>query len=437
MSSAALTGDPATLLLSLPAADCPTCAALWAAEREHLTGRRHTRPADGTGLRSVLHPHCPRHPYAVPGRPRGETPYGPLLGRRVEHDAGLRLWVSDVVLTVPPGTRGHPAVVGGGIADDPDEALTIGWVEALERRCTLRRPRERLRFTGRPVSTLRTPDTAADDPPQWRVAAHRLCDGETVWLPLPHAVVDSQRHDPADADVRTDSTGMAAHPDRDSALFRGARELLERTALHAWWTGPGSHRCTGHSARTLEWLRDSAHVLPGVTVDVWHVRKGSWYVAGCLLLTPRHDGIVRAAFGSGAAPNVEAAVAAASREAYQMHTAPRISLTPAGAARFGPATGHTVVPGDYGARFRRAFPADSSCTPARREHGAAPDLPDGGLLHSVLDSLGAPAAFSDCGDQLTDALGLHVVRVMCPGLPRLTPATRSASGGLRPRFLGA
>ncbi|MFH8689693.1 YcaO-like family protein [Streptomyces anulatus] len=420
--------------LALPATDCPTCAALWTTEREHLTGRRHARP-DGVGRRSVLHPHCPRHPCAAPGRPGSDTPYGPLIGRRVVHDAGLGLWVSDVVLTVPPGTRGHRAVVGGGVTDDPTLALTIGWTEALERRCTLRRPREGLRFTERPVNGLSAPGTAEDDRPRWRVAAHRLRGEGTVWLPLPLTVVDSQRLGPEGAGVRTDSTGMAAHPVKESALFRGARELLERAALHAWWTGPGSDRCTGHSARTLEWLRSSAQVLPGVTADVWHIRRGSWYVAGCLVLTPRRDGTLRAAFGSGAAPDVGTAVTAASREAYQMHTAPRISLTPAGAARFGPAEGHTEVPGDYGTRFRRAFPPNSACTPAGQEGEAVPGGSDRDLLDSVADSLGAPAAHSDCGDQLTDALGLHVVRVVCPGLPRTTSATRSACG-LRPAFLG-
>ncbi|NEE19628.1 hypothetical protein G3M58_75825, partial [Streptomyces sp. SID7499] len=68
-----------------------------------------------------------------------------------------------------------------------------------------------------------------------------------------------------------------------------------------------------------------------------------------------------------------------------MHTAPRISLTPAGAARFGPAEGHTEVPGDYGTRFRRAFPPNSACTPAGQEGGAVPGGSDRELLDSVAE----------------------------------------------------
>ncbi|GGQ07082.1 YcaO-like family protein [Streptomyces roseolilacinus] len=462
--------------LHLPVSTCPTCAALWEGERAHLPGPGADR---GTGPRhrAVLHPWCPRHAGTahrpVPARPGTDAaggtgtppPHGPLLGQRVVYDAGLRLWSSDVVMTVPAGTRAHPAVVGGGIAEDPETALAVGWVEALERRCTLRRPRERLRFTRHPGGApRRSHGSGDDDRPRWWVSARDVRDARASWVPLEHTVVDSQRRGPA-PDVRTDSTGMAAHPDKDEALLRGAREHLERAALHAWWTSPGSRRCARHGAAALAWLLDGTQVLRGARVDVWHVRRGDWHVAGCLVLTPGDGGTARAAFGSGAATDVEAAVRSACREAYQMHTAPGISLTRTGGARFGPATGHTEVPGDYGDRFRRAFPADGSCAadgPAATPPGTGPALgggagaerpephgpaaPGGGRARpepapprpvaSVLDALGAPAAYTDCGDPLTDALGLHVVRVVCPGLPRLTAACRSVTGGVRPDFLG-
>lgn len=140
--------------LSFPIADCASCRGLWAAEARPLAVWR-----PGPSYDSVVHPYCLEHLRGAGRRvpltssPEGmsvRNPYGPLLGQRVIEDPVAGLWLSDVILTVPGGSRGHAAMAGGGTAGTADDALTLGWIEALERRCSLRRPRERLILAAEP-----------------------------------------------------------------------------------------------------------------------------------------------------------------------------------------------------------------------------------------------------------------------------------------------
>ncbi|MDR6981006.1 ribosomal protein S12 methylthiotransferase accessory factor YcaO [Streptomyces sp. 3330] len=386
----------------------------------------------------VVHPDCWEHPYgderwqALDSKPDGlgvHAPFGPLLLQQVVEDASAGVWSSDVLVTVPRGTRGFPAVVGGGMAATAEQALTLGWIEAFERRCSFRRPREQLIFAVQPPG-LAMSEAVAEEAPMWWTQAHGL-DGEPTWLPLQEAVLASQwRGTPP---VTTDTTGMSAHTSKERAILHGLREWLERSVLHRWWTQPDSTRCSIHSRMASDLMRGSSLALPDSACEVWHLRHGDWHVAGCVIFTER--GIrPTAAFGGGTALTADAAVNAAWREAFQMHIAPQPAVTREGQIVFGPPIGHTPVDEDFRIRFLAQFPARSDCTEPGREE-PIDHAEEAGTRDSILKVVDGPVATVDCGDELTDALGLHVLRVLCPALPRFTPDTRTPSG-LAPAFLG-
>lgn len=416
-----------------PAAKCPSCRGLWAAEAGAFAGTtRHSAHA------SVVHPDCLEHlehPCGVELRlpltspPEGmsvHAPDGPLLGQRVIEEKAAGLWSSDVVLTVPGGTRKYPAIVGGGVASTADDALTLGWIEALERRCSLRRPRARLVFAGRPPGPTLRP-VATESPTWWAEA--RTLDGSAAWVPLQDTVLASQWRGKSLS--TTDSTGMAAHTSKASAILHGLRECVERAGLHHWWTQQGSRRCSVHSRVATALLRGSSLALPRSECEAWHVQIGAWHVAGCLIFTETSEGFT-AAFGGGAALDDDAAVRAAWKEAFQMHTAPQLTIARDGQLVFGAAVGHTSVADDFRVRFLTDFPASSDC-PKPAEAGA--DTTEWDMVASLLKAIDRPVATVDAGDGLTDALDLHVLRVVCPGISRLTPDT-CAPSGLTPVFLG-
>ncbi|MEU0244918.1 YcaO-like family protein [Streptomyces sp. NPDC006235] len=413
-----------------PSAECPSCKGLWAAEAGSFAV---TIPALSPA--SVVHPDCLEHPrgdelrVSLTSPPEGvsvHAPYGPLIGQQVIEDPDAGLWSSDVVLTVPGGTRGYPAMVGGGVASTADDALTLGWIEALERRCSLRRPRGQLVFAGRPPGP--TLPLEAAESPTWWAAAHTL-DGSALWLPLQDTVLASQWR--GGSPCTTDSTGMSAHTSKESAIFHGLRECVERAGLHQWWTQQGSRRCSDHSLVATALLHASTLALPQSDCEAWHVRLGRWQVAGCLIFTETKEGF-RAAFGAGAALGADAAVRAAWREAFQMHTAPQLTVARDGQLVFGAAIGHTLIDDDFRARFLRDFPTSPGCLELA-EAGTDPTERD--EVDSLLKAIDRPVATVDTGDELTDALGLHVLRVICPGMPKFTPGTRAPSG-LTPAFLG-
>ncbi|WP_373299399.1 YcaO-like family protein [Streptomyces phaeofaciens] len=309
------------------------------------------------------------------------------------------------------------------MAATPKDALTLGWIEALERRCTFRRPRERLILATQPPGPA-TSGTVTVGAPTWWTMAHEL-DGMPTWLPFQEAVLASQWR--GASAITTDSTGMSAHTSKERAVFHGLREWVERSALHQWWTQRGS-RCSIHTDITSDLLKRSPLALPHSDCEVWHLRRGNWHVAGCLIFT-EHGERLTAAFGGGAGVTVDSAVHSAWREAFQMHTAPRPVASQEGRVRFDPPNGHNPVGENFRARFLETFPSRSDCG----EIETAPIEERG--TESLVEAVDGRAVTVDCGDELTDALGLHVLRVVCPELPRFTPDTRAPSG-LTPVFLG-
>jgi ribosomal protein S12 methylthiotransferase accessory factor YcaO len=418
--------------LWFPTSECRSCRTLWAAEAYPGSVANPSQ-----SYASVMHPDCLEHPCGVDRRvslaslAEGASirvPHGPLLGYQVIEDPDAGLWSSVVVLTAPSGTRGYPAIVAGGVATTAGDALTLGWIEALERRCSLRRPRERLVFASQPSGSAPAP--RADGRPTWWTEAHTL-DNATVSIPLEETILASQWRGTTPS--TTDSTGMSVHTSREAAIFHGLRECVERTALHQWWTRQGSRRCSPHSLVATDLLRASALALPHSTCETWHLQLGEWHAAGCVIFTQGRERLA-AAYGAGAARSADAAVHAAWREAFQMHTAPELSMTGDGRIVFGTADGHTMVEDDFRERLLMDFPAQTYCT----ELGvpAVADSTEQGTVQSLLEVVDGPVLIVDAGDELTDALELHVLRVVCPELCRFTPDTYTPSG-LTPVFLGA
>ncbi|MEU4800461.1 YcaO-like family protein [Streptomyces sp. NPDC023327] len=391
---------------------CQGCHLLWAAE-----ARAGGWPVHATVGPVLPHPLCPRGHDGHPDKACAERPValapsaGPLLAERLVHDPGLDLWMSDVVLTTPVGPHGHAAVVGGGLSRDRETSRLIGWAEAVERRCAMRRPRGAVR---------RLPNGLAEEaaPRSWHVAGKYLATGESTWIPLVDATLTGT----------TDTTGMAAFPTRDGALRGGLREWGERAALAQWWSGGKGVRCRDHTDLAASLLATSATVASGATCQVWHTSWGPLRVAGCLLITPTNQG-PRAIFGSGAAADTASAVVSAYHEALQLHVTAGVIRGPNGAARFGPQYVGAPLSEEFLDRFFTEFPVERGCTTVPEDS----ERLDTGL-DGLLATAGPRTAAVDCADPLADALGLHVVRVVCPDLPRWSARTTSPTG-LTPAFL--
>lgn len=409
---------------------CTLCSELWLNESAQAgwAGKqaKNSQPR-------LLHPSCPR-PHETPPTTTILTPgdlkppYGPVLAAEAAYDAGLGLWTSDVAVIPPTGTLHYPALVGGGVASSRDHALLLGWTEAIERRCLMRRPRAAVRLrNGDPKwgGTQPAPSTGL----LWAVEARSLRDGSPAWLPYEQVMLGSQLRGTM-ARGNTDSTGVAAHPDRNHARLNGVKECAERAGLVEWWTGDQSCRCRPHAARATKWLATS-HISPANSFcEVWHHRIGTVVTAGCLLLTPQGDELL-VTFGAGAASTETAATWSAFREALHLTLARELLQTSDKKGEFGNPQIGQALPQGYLNRFRRTFPLSATCPEdSALQQSSGPDTWQtyaSGMPSSVLEV--------DCGDQLTDALGLHVLRIVCRDAPRLTRATR-ASTGLQPTFTG-
>ncbi|MEV6701826.1 YcaO-like family protein [Streptomyces sp. NPDC051453] len=406
--------------------DCGGCDALWESERHAAGWAPQARPAV-----SLLHPLCPKEHQDLSTDPEPALHYlapglGPLLATDLTHDEGLGLWMSDVAVTLPVGAAlQQRAIVAGAVADEPQRALLLGWTEALERRCTLARPRGGIRL----ASYLRAgTDRAATDAPQWLLEGRQFASAEPVWLPYERVVHHSLLRGQGRR-TGTDSTGVAAYPEPGGARMRALREVVERAGLAQWWSTAGSDRCARHTQTVNSWLRLSALVPRAATADVWHTHHEGHHVAGCLITTATNLG-PHAVFGSAAHRSVDAAVEAAFREALQLHLTRVLVVSDGRRPEFGRRYIGKAVQETFPAAFREAFPLQDRCVGS-----------DGGQQAIAEDPAGAPqditpeAVEVDCGDALTDRLGLSVLRVVLPSPLRFSAQT-TTSGGLNPEFLG-
>ncbi|WP_078848158.1 MULTISPECIES: YcaO-like family protein [unclassified Streptomyces] len=401
---------------------CGSCDALWDGERRTAGWA----PQPGPGV-SLLHPLCPKDHRARGTDARSPGDFlppgmGPVLATALTHDPGLGLWMSDVAVTPPTGADlQQRAIVAGAVAEDPQRALLLGWTEALERRCTLARPRGPVRLAAYPKTGAG--HTSVGDTPQWQLEGRRSASAEPVWLPyeqvVHHSVLQGQGRQ-----TGTDSTGVAAYPDPIGARVRAVRECIERAGLALWWSEAGSVRCALHTEEANSLLRQSSLVPRAATADVWHTYRAGHHVAGCLITTATNLGPY-AVFGSGAHRSVDAAIHAAFGEALQLHLTRVLVVDEDQRPAYSRRYIGKALPASFAAAFREAFPLQDQCVQT-----------DFGDEMTAEDPAGTTEAVEvDCGDALTDGLGLSVIRVVLPSLPRFSART-TAPGGLNPDFLG-
>jgi ribosomal protein S12 methylthiotransferase accessory factor YcaO len=407
--------------------DCGGCDALWESER-HAAG---WAPQPRSAV-SLLHPLCPKDHRDLSVDPEPALHFlapglGPLLATDLTHDEGLGLWMSDVAITLPVGAAlQQRAIVAGAVAEEPQRALLLGWTEALERRCTLARPRGRVRLASYPRTG--TDRAAAADAPEWLLEGRRFASAEPAWLPYEQGVHHSLLRGQGRR-TGADSTGVAAYPKPGGARMRALRECVERAGLARWWSTAGSERCARHTQTVNAWLRRSALAPRAATADVWHTHHSGHHVAGCLITTATNLG-PHVVFGSAAHRSVGAAVESAFREALQLHLTRVLVMSKDRRPEFGRRYIGKAVREGFPAAFRKAFPLQEGCV---RTDGGLQETPEDPAISP--EDITQEAVEVDCGDALTDRLGLSVLRVVLPSLVRFSAQT-TASDGLSPDFLG-
>ncbi|WP_151770262.1 YcaO-like family protein [Streptomyces abyssomicinicus] len=106
---------------------------------------------------------------------------------------------------------------------------------------------------------LRRLGIPAVDPAVWGTVAARaarqlwvvgraLRAGREVWVPAGAAFLQHRPPPGCTATVRAGSTGVAAHPRRESATAHAAWEILERELIRRSWCAPQDHRPSVHDA---------------------------------------------------------------------------------------------------------------------------------------------------------------------------------------------
>lgn len=240
-------------------APCLRCAALWVSPEDPelepftpLVGgppdpKWMTKVSDdeGNGFSGPFYPHpeCGRH-IALPrgeGTFLAQGAFSPIkrLVQRPHFPGGPAM----VLCSMDPPRRrerGLGMLLGSGIDEDPSLAVKKAVSEALERYCALSPPRTTFRRTTSAELCDRIPhglpSGAREPAPRWWGKVRRMETQEEAFLPLEYLELESvcAVKDPL---VRTDSTGIALHPDPDAAFEGALLEVFERSALWSLWTG--------------------------------------------------------------------------------------------------------------------------------------------------------------------------------------------------------
>ncbi|MEU3315944.1 YcaO-like family protein [Streptomyces sp. NPDC006662] len=159
----------------------------------------------------------------------------------------------------PTGAAGgHPILVGSAAGVTADDVAIRARGELVERVSNV--------LTGRAAEAGALPQTRtathaelrrlgipAVDPALWSTTASRadrqlwvrgrsLTSADEVWVPAGAAFLQHRPPPGCTATVRAGSTGVAAHPRRESATAHAAWEILERELIRRSWCAPDDHR---------------------------------------------------------------------------------------------------------------------------------------------------------------------------------------------------
>lgn len=329
-----------------------------------------------------------------------------------------------------------PLVAFGDAPDD--ELATLRCLgEAVERFCTFHPARERLlRATATELGDDAVPPAAlplfrpeqyardgfAYRPPDDTSAylwarATALCDGRDRWVPAEAVHPGCALGAPL---LTVSSTGVAAHPDRDTAVLAALLEVVERDALS-----------------TLFLLR---HAVPRLTADDESVARqrralaaagfrlqlfdltGDAGVPGVLALADRPGGPAPYLLkGAAAGVDLGGAVHQALREVWRgfLYLGSRPQIVPTDPSRVDPSSV------EYGMAYYQSDDALATIDvlggahPASRPVPPAAGLAPGEALHAATAALagrGYEPLVVDCTLPVAEEAGFHVVRVVVPGM---------------------
>lgn len=317
-----------------------------------------------------------------------------------------------------------PGLVGRGVDWQPAAARRKAMMEVLERYCSCMPPRGPLCWgTASDVRATGAPVGAPDDAPRrWWVEGAGTRSQRCFLVSLEYVQLASLStvEEPL---VRADSTGMAVHPARESAVAAGISEVLERAGIEI-------------ALRARLGARWDLRTLPpefapliglltewGYSVTIASVYPVPSFIA-CAVFLHRRDDAGPGPWlvcGSGGGWSAGTAAERALFEGYaQLLHALEIwpDRTPRDLAR----------PYDHFLHYLDATAAKSLLSAwGIAEAPAVPfpaDPPGASAAEATLEAIAV-----DRGNVLTDYLGLSAMQVVMPGVPRLSPSS-TAPGGM-------
>lgn len=371
---------------------CPGCISLWTVEAARA-GLGVDRAKDP--LRPGLaHPDC-LESHVFTSFDFGHSlewvapPYGPVLRCSTQFQQASGLWLSDVALTLPAGSR-NVAIVAGGAGPTRMEAVCKGWFEGLERRSAHTRPRGQVR--------LSVPNTN-----EWALhGASYVSDGQTGTVPVPSCQLPN------------DSIGFALFDTYEEAAARALLEVLERSMLDDWWAATDSVRCSEHSHAATQRL--GALDVDGSGADVWHYQWEGITVTGCLWWWSDDESTISCSFGSAASPDAAIATKAAVDESSHLRHGSDLYVVD-GRPVFGPSYPPASLPPQYIDELHEHYPLGECHLKEIR-----PSKPLAQLGDEVR------AVVLDYGNSLTDSLGLHVLRTWVPDMRKFSLESTNTAG---------
>ncbi|NJP65760.1 YcaO-like family protein [Streptomyces spiramenti] len=199
----------------------------------------------------------------------------------------------------PGRSDGSDVVTGSAAGHDPDDVSPRATGELVERigNITAGRAAEaelrvtasyhELRLAGRPAldpaPLVGRPGTAVDarETPRLWVTGRSLSTGRELLVPA--GAVYLRHRPPAEPDIGTGSTGLAAHPDPIAATHHAVWEILERDLIRRSWYGEAGAPTVAPHLRLRPTLRASLAAL-GLTATLLLVPApaGVGCVAACL-----------------------------------------------------------------------------------------------------------------------------------------------------------
>lgn len=188
------------------------------------------------------HPDCslPHPPMRLALEDLSAGPLSPIKALRHFPPISGAPYVCQAIADAPSHLPVRPFISGAGVAPSLRGATHIATIEALERDCALRMPRARTVSGRADIDVVPGFEDMAQDSNRRWVEVVSVKTNENRLLPVEYVQLGSCCSEP-DPIALADSTGMAVHHHRASALDAGIREVAERVAIRNLWRNGVSH----------------------------------------------------------------------------------------------------------------------------------------------------------------------------------------------------